>query len=139
MLGFSDAALARILIAGTAVAPESQSVWLEDLAARFKRARCPDTPGARRTRDCRRRIETGIGRHHVPGRQHERRDRLGSRQAAAVEVVAPAVINHPTFAGEAMKLERAEVEVAKVHEEPLLFGAVDDLRLVAETVGQGGG
>jgi hypothetical protein len=38
MLRLTDEALARVLIAGSAVAPDRQAAWLEDLAVRFERA-----------------------------------------------------------------------------------------------------
>jgi hypothetical protein len=58
VLYFSDKALARILIAGTAVEPNWQSAWLEDLAARLERA-SELSPGARYTRAWRARERAG--------------------------------------------------------------------------------
>jgi hypothetical protein len=56
VLYFSDEA--RILIAGSAVEPNRQSAWLEDLVARLKRA--PElSPGARYTRAWRARERAG--------------------------------------------------------------------------------
>jgi hypothetical protein len=58
MLRLTDEALVRILIAGTAIAPDKQAAWLEDLAARLKRASEP-SPGAVYTRRWRQRERAG--------------------------------------------------------------------------------
>jgi hypothetical protein len=57
LLCLTDEALVRILIAGTAIAPDRRSAWLEDLVARLKRA--PELPGARYNREWRARERNG--------------------------------------------------------------------------------
>jgi hypothetical protein len=53
MLCLTDEALTRIMIAGTAIAPQRRSASLENLAARFERASVGLSPGARYTREWR--------------------------------------------------------------------------------------
>lgn len=60
MLAFSDEALARVLIAGTAIEPQAQAGWLEDIAKRLDKARLRSTtPGAGYTRKWRERVNAG--------------------------------------------------------------------------------
>ena len=60
MLCFSDEAMARVLIAGTAIKPDEQKAWLEGLAARFEKARRTElSPSARYTQRYRARRKAG--------------------------------------------------------------------------------
>lgn len=60
MLAFDDAGMARVMIAGTGVAPADRSAWLADLAHRLEQPAL--APSTMRTRRWRKRDQDGLVR-----------------------------------------------------------------------------
>jgi simple sugar transport system ATP-binding protein len=83
-----------------------------------------------------RRFDAGKTRRKIPGRQEKCWNIAGSLEAAAFEIIPPAVIDDAPPAREAVELKRSEIESAEMVRQPPLLLPVDQIGPVAETVGQ---